>query len=293
MTAKRLMLLSLLMSVVGLSILLLTQSNKATTSAAPSGVKLNSKVLVSTRTIEVGQSYSPNMFRWKELPHGELADYIDYVTPEDIKSVNLVSGIARSKLTKGQVLSLADIVEPSTGYSLSLKLQSGFRAISVPVDSVTANSGFIQPGDRVDILLLASKDGELMRMGNSSQGLYVTTIANDVRVLAFNDAQSAESYQQARARDSHEDGRLPDDSTVSLEVSPNQANQIVLAKQLGKLTLALRSQNKSSVEEKQVDAATIDTISPGNAQVLPDVGLVEFRASKKQINNKTGADNNG
>lgn len=290
MTAKRLMLLSLLMSVIGLTVLLLNQSNKASNSTPQTAAELNSKVLVSTRTVEVGQPYSPNMFRWKEIPNGELTDYIDFVTPEDIKSVNLISGIARTKFTKGQVLSLADITEPSGGYSLSLKLQPGFRAISVPVDQVTANSGFVQPGDRVDLLLLASKNGELMRYGNSSQGLYVNTIVNDARVLAFNNTQAPESYQQAR--DSY-GAVIPDDSTVSLEVTPAQANQIVLAKQLGKLTLALRSQTESASENTPAHAATLKTLSPDNAQVLPDVGLVEFRANKKQVNNNTGADNNG
>lgn len=292
MTAKRLMLLSLLMSVVALFVLL-TQDNKATASSVQPAAELNSKVLISTQTIQVGQSYSPNMFRWKELPNSELVDYIDYVTPEDIKSVSLVSGIARTKFTKGQVLSLADIVEPKGGYSLSLKLQAGFRAISVPVDQVTASSGFIQPGDSVDILLLASKDGELQRYGNSSQGLYVSTIVSGVRVLAFNHTLSAESFQQAR--DSYSEAGIPDNSTVSLQVTPEQANQIVLAKQLGKLTLALRSQNQSDVEgmaEQLVKTATVNTISPDNAQVLPDVGLVEFRADKKQVNNKTGEDDN-
>ncbi|MCW1891484.1 RcpC/CpaB family pilus assembly protein [Vibrio chagasii] len=49
----------------------------------------------------------------------------------------------------------------------------------------------------------------------------------------------------------------PDDSSVSLEVTPEQANQVVLAKQLGKLTLVLRGQNedpKSNSARKFSDA---------------------------------------
>ncbi|CAK3133343.1 Flp pilus assembly protein CpaB [Vibrio sp. 10N.286.55.E10] len=293
MTAKRLMLLSLFCSVLGISVLLLSQTNsESATTSSKQAVKQTVKVLVPTRTIEIGQAYTPNSFRWKEVPQQELENYIDHVTPEDISADHSMSGLARTKLVKDSILSKADITEPEGGYSLSLKLQPGYRAISVPVDQVTSNSGFIEPGDRVDILLLGSQDGELLRYGNSSQGLYVTTIAHDVRVLAFNDKQTAESYQKARESNHYENG-IPDDSSVSLEVTPEQANQVVLAKQLGKLTLVLRGQNEDPNQTQNANSATLKAISPDTTQVLPDVGLVEFRADNKTINNKTGADNNG
>ncbi|PMG12065.1 Flp pilus assembly protein CpaB [Vibrio splendidus] len=293
MTAKRLMLLSLFCSVLGLSVLLLSQTNnESATTSSKQAAKQMVKVLVPTRTIEIGQTYTPNSFRWKEVPQQELENYIDHVTPEDISADHTMSGLARTKLVKDSILSKVDITEPEGGYSLSLKLQPGYRAISVPVDQVTSNSGFIEPGDRVDILLLGSQDGELLRYGNSSQGLYVTTIVHDARVLAFNNKQTAESYQKARESNGFENG-IPDDSSVSLEVTPEQANQVVLAKQLGKLTLVLRGQNEAQDQPQHANAVTLKVISPDTTQVLPDVGLVEFRAENKTVNNKTGADNNG
>lgn len=293
MTAKRLMLLSLFCSVLGLSVLLLSQTNsESATTSSKQAAKQMVKVLVPTRTIEIGQTYTPNSFRWKEVPQQELENYIDHVTPEDISADHTMSGLARTKLVKDSVLSKADITEPKGGYSLSLKLQPGYRAISVPVDQVTSNSGFIEPGDRVDILLLGSQDGELLRYGNSSQGLYVTTIVHDARVLAFNNKQTAESYQKARESNGFENG-IPDDSSVSLEVTPEQANQVVLAKQLGKLTLVLRGQNEAQDQPQHANAVTLKVISPDTTQVLPDVGLVEFRADNKTVKTNTGADNNG
>ncbi|MEZ9480137.1 Flp pilus assembly protein CpaB [Vibrio splendidus] len=293
MTAKRLMLLSLFCSVLGISVLLLSQTNNESAStSSKQAVKQTVKVLVPTRTIEIGQAYTPNSFRWKEVPQQELENYIDHVTPEDISADHTMSGLARTKLVKDSILSKADITEPEGGYSLSLKLQPGYRAISVPVDQVTSNSGFIEPGDRVDILLLGSQDGELLRYGNSSQGLYVTTIVHDARVLAFNDKQTAESYQKARESNQHKKV-VPDDSSVSLEVTPEQANQVVLAKQLGKLTLVLRGQNEAQDQPQHANAVTLKVISPDTTQVLPDVGLVEFRADTKTVKTNTGADNNG
>ena len=290
MTAKRLMLLSLFCSLLGLSVLLLSQPQNDPESTPVSTTKQMIKVLVPARTIEIGQAYSPNMFRWKHISLEELENYIDYVTPKDISKENSMTGLARTKLIKDSLLSKTDITEPKGGYSLSLKLQPGYRAISVPVDQITANSGFVQPGDRVDILLLGSQDGELLRYGNVSQGLYVTTIIHDARVLAFNDTQIAESYQ--KVRDSY-GAVIPENSSVSLEVTPAQANQLVLAEQLGKLTLALRGQSEVQQNTQQANSTTLKVISPDTIQVLPDVGLVEFRASNKTVNHKSGDNNNG
>ncbi|MCZ8486335.1 RcpC/CpaB family pilus assembly protein [Vibrio lentus] len=61
-------------------------------------------------------------------------------------------------------------------------MQPGYRAISVPVDQVTSNSGFIEPGDRVDILLLGSQDGELPLWQFIS------------RIVRYNDSMMQESW---------------------------------------------------------------------------------------------------
>ncbi len=50
-----------------------------------------------------------------------------------------------------------------------MKLQPGYRAISVPVDQVTSNSGLLSR--KVVDILYSNKDGELLRYGNSSQEL--------------------------------------------------------------------------------------------------------------------------
>ena len=114
MTAKRLMLLSLFCSVLGISVLLLSQTNsESATTSSKQAAKQTVKVLVPTRTIEIGQTYTPNSFRWKEVPQQELENYIDHVTPDDISAAHTMSGLARTKLVKDSILSKADITEPA------------------------------------------------------------------------------------------------------------------------------------------------------------------------------------
>lgn len=290
MTAKRLIFLSLLVSVIGIGILLIVPNDNHDISTIEQKKSETKRILVANQAIQIGQIYSPNSFRWQETPVMELVDYIDYITTEEMKNIDIQSGIARVAFEKGQVISKSDLVSVKGEDSLSIAVRSGYRAISVPVDQVTANSGLVKPGDSVDILLLASKDGELMKYGNSAQGLYVNTIAYDVRVLAFNRALSRDSDSKAQGT---YDAGFPDDSTVSLEVKPEQANQIVLANQLGRLTLSLRGVTDIGKPAAVSKSVTFESISPEAAQVLPDVGLVEFRATDKKVNSKTGAGNNG
>ncbi|KLN66735.1 Flp pilus assembly protein CpaB [Vibrio sp. VPAP30] len=280
MTAKRLMVLSLVLSVVGIAILLLGQAN----SVAPlpqSSSEQFTKVLIAKHSIRVGQPFTLNMFKWKEISEQELTNYLDYITEEQFSRLSLKAGIAHIAIKSGQVMSSADLIRPEGGVSMAYNVRSGYRAISVPVDEVTANSGFVQPGDKVDILMLGSQVSELKKYDNLVQGLYVTTIAKDVRVLAFNELSSSENFQKQR---SSYGADLPDNSSVSLEVTPEQATQIVLANQIGKLTLSLRGADEIDAEIEQPFTVTSKLINPDSQQVAPNVGLIQLRPNSVKSN---------
>ncbi|MFM2587856.1 Flp pilus assembly protein CpaB [Vibrio sp. TBV020] len=280
MTAKRLMLLSLVLSAVGIAILLLNQSNTDTTSPQPAS-EVFKKVLVAKQAVDVGQPYNLNMFKWKEVSQQELENYLDYISEQQFTDLNLRSGIAHIAIKNGQVMSANDFTRPEGGVSLALNVRSGYRAISVPVDEVTANSGFVQPGDKVDILMLGSQVSELKKYNNEVTGLYVKTIATGVRVLAFNELATSENFQKQR---SSYGADLPDNSSVSLEVTPQQATQIVLANQIGKLTLSLRGANEADSEIAEPFTVTSTLMNPDSKKVAPDFGLIELRPTKDKTN---------
>lgn len=177
-------------------------------------------------------------------------------------------------------MSQSDFLTLEDGAFLSVLLRPGYRAVSVGVDHITANSGLIRPGDHVDVLLLASKEKELRSTGNETRSLYVKTIVQNVRVLALNDALQIDRYQEEKKRNK---GMLPEKSAVTLEVLPAQANTVILANQLGTLSMLLRNSSDNSIlANTQVD---IGDIFPEIKQVQPDIGLIEFRAKQKQVLN--------
>src|SRR5208283_3735616 len=103
--------------------------------------------------------------------------------------------------------------------SFSTVIEPGMRAVTVPVDDVRGVAGFISPGDFVDIVLTRT---------DASAGPVSDVILQHVKVLAID--QTATEHQ-----DSPKVARA-----VTLEVSQEQALKILLAVNVGKLSLILR-----------------------------------------------------
>ena len=106
--------------------------------------------------------------------------------------------------------------------TFSGKVEDGFRAMTVRVDEINSMSGFLQPGDKVD-LLLSYGSGSNYQIFPLIQKLDV--IATGVQTLV--DKSSSGS---ARAF-----------STITVHVSPTNGQKITLGQQVGKITALLRN----------------------------------------------------
>jgi len=117
------------------------------------------------------------------------------------------------------------IVKPGDRDFLQVVLSPGARAIAIPVATGGASTGFLFPGDRVDVILtqkFADSGAPLTRRSVSE------TVVENLRVLVIDavDAKMATGNTFGR--------------TVTLEVTPDQAEKINVATELGKLSLTLR-----------------------------------------------------
>jgi len=124
----------------------------------------------------------------------------------------------------GEPIRRGNIVRPGDRDFLQVVLTPGSRAISIPVATSGASTGLLFPGDRVDVILTQNFKGEGTTITRRSVS---ETVVENLRVLAIDalDAKAGGSF-----------GR-----TVSLEVTPEQAEKINVATELGKLSLTLRS----------------------------------------------------
>lgn len=111
---------------------------------------------------------------------------------------------------------------------LSRQVSPGMRALAIPVNAVSGVAGFVLPGDRVDILLTRSA-------GNGSDSNVTDIILQNITVLGI-DQESDQTRERAEVA-----------RTATVEVTPEQAQKLALAQQVGTLSLALRG--ASTVEQ--------------------------------------------
>ncbi len=110
-------------------------------------------------------------------------------------------------------------------------IKSGLRAISINVSGAAAVSGMVRPNDRVDVLGTFSFPS---RQHPGELELVTLTVIQDVTVLATG-SETAKTAPNAG-------GRPGSYNTVTLEVTPREAEMLVFAEQIkGRLALALRN----------------------------------------------------
>ncbi len=158
-----------------------------------------------------------------DLPAGAKLD-----TP--VARAELIGAMIRRSLAQSEALLPADLLHPGDHGFLAAVLGAGKRAISVGVDAVSGTAGLIWPGDRVDLVLTQSQDDVTLPAGKR---VSAETVLTDVRVIAIDQqlvqgaSPGVSDAQPAR--------------TVTLEVSPPEAERVAVAVKLGRLSLAVRS----------------------------------------------------
>ena len=135
-------------------------------------------------------------------------------TPGD--RIALIAVAQNEPVTKGKISGFGG--RPT----MSRQVADGMRAISIRVDDVVGVAGFVLPGDRVDIMLTR-------RIGPSANNLVNEVLLQNVSVLGINQTADQQADQPIVGR------------TATVEVTPEQAQKLVLAQQAGSLSLALRS----------------------------------------------------
>jgi pilus assembly protein CpaB len=114
-----------------------------------------------------------------------------------------------------------DDIDDKAGMGLSALMTQGMRAVGIKVSAEDVAGGFVQPRCRVDIMSV------IQRNENET---YAKVILQDILVLAVDQMASRPEDKMAT---------LP--STVTVEVTPEQAEKLGLAMQLGRIKLTLRA----------------------------------------------------
>jgi pilus assembly protein CpaB len=187
-------------------------------------------VIVAAQDIPARVTITPEMLARITRP----ASAIDPNTVSDPRLA--VGALTLITIPAGSSITTAMIGHPSD-VGLPVRLKPGMRAVSIPIDKVKGVSGLIEPGDYVDVLADPPKAGAIPPP--------VSAILRGVRVLAIGDtlenSSATPSPQEATSQ------------TVTLEVTPKQADLLVMADLNTTLRLALRSP-KEPLNSEPVEA---------------------------------------
>jgi pilus assembly protein CpaB len=128
----------------------------------------------------------------------------------------------------------------SVGRSLATKIPRGYRAVSLAVTDVTGVSSLVAANNYVDVLATVKLGSGL---GSTNQRVFVTTLFQNVMVLAvgsdLGEVRTVSPDQDAMAMLAQQEREKF--STVTLALTPQQAQDLVLVQDIGDITLALRS----------------------------------------------------
>jgi pilus assembly protein CpaB len=213
---------------------------------APQAVAATGTIVVAAAPLAFGTVLTPDNVSeipWTEpgLPEGAFATKTDLL--KDGRRVVL------SAMERSEMIVRPKVTAPGQRASLSVLLEEGQRAVTVRVDDIRGVAGFILPGDRVDVVLLRTETlkGETE---NSADVLleYVKVLAIDQLVNERQDQPAVATVAKA----------------VTLQVSPAQAQKILLAGNIGKLSLVLRQPGEARLA--QGGRITDGDLGPGFAR---------------------------
>jgi pilus assembly protein CpaB len=239
--------------VAAIALALFVRNLAAPPKSAPSPAQIAqappmSRVLVAKRELAIGERLSADNMTWQPWPAATLnvafiTDGVaaaapttgavaavgqagkmmtDMATGGGPKMQAMIGDIVKEPIYAGEPITDHKVVRAGQSGYMAVRLPAGMRALSLPISADSAAGGFIQPGDRVDIMTTHPDSGK-------SGQMITEVVLQNVLVLAID-----------QHTDSPKAGAALPGATITLEVPADSATIVARARTLG-LTLALRS----------------------------------------------------
>jgi pilus assembly protein CpaB len=175
-----------------------------------------SSVVVAAQALPVGaliteQDVKTIAWSGGAVPPGFISDPAQVIGRGLLSSIEPNEPIMQGKLAA-----------EGAGGGLSVLIDEGMRALSIPVDQIVGVAGFVLPSSRVDVLLTLQ--------GAQNNEPTTRIIMQNVKALA-----AGQTIQQDK------EGKPLAVGVVTFLVSPEQAETLALASQQGRIQLALRN----------------------------------------------------
>ncbi len=195
-------------------------------------------VYVAARDIPIGAVIDANMLTTRPWPEHLVVE--GFVVGAE-QGQRIIDTVVRAPFKRNEPINSAKLINPDDPNFMAGELSAGMRLVTMGSDEISAVAGFVFPGDSVDVLVTHNvlregySEADLADLGVSAANAteeVTETLLRDVRVLAV-DQRSTSGVDDS--------GGVIVPRSVSLEVTPQDAQRLRLAEEIGRLSLALRS----------------------------------------------------
>jgi pilus assembly protein CpaB len=213
----------------------------------------NSKADVATRPVVVAN---------RDIPEGSAIDRIALSTAQwpmqavpvgAFASIDSVAGrVAAVAVYNGEPIVPGRLAPVGTGPGLELKIPPGQRAMAVRINDVAGISGLLQPNSRVDVLVA-------IRDENGSDRQVAKLFMSNMLVLSVGTEVQRDTQ-----------GKPINATTVTLAVTPEEAERLLIAMNTGAIQLVLRGYgDPDSVRTKGASSGDVLNQLRGTSTVVP------------------------
>ncbi|HEY0877289.1 MAG TPA: Flp pilus assembly protein CpaB [Zeimonas sp.] len=209
-------------------------------------------VVVARRDLEPGTAVDTASMALREVPVDLVPG--SAVRPEEFD--RHVGARIAQPMRSGEPL-LAGVLVGTDASTFSTRIRPGIRAMSILVDEVNSVSGMLQPGDRIDLLFTVRPP---VAPGSPPAQEVTSTLMQDLAVLA--------TGRQVRAG-TGESGGMRHFTAITVEVSPAQAQRLIVAQRTGKLTAMLRNpDDRQPLPARAMDLNALLGVDPPRQAVV-------------------------
>ena len=190
----------------------------------------STKVVVAAADIQLGSRLSSQMLKTVDWPAGSIP------AGATTKAETLEDRVVKTSVLRGEPILEAKLAPVGTKGGLSAVIPEGKRAMTVRVNDVIGVAGFALPGNYVDIVINTQLDGA----GGAGKQISKIVLENILVLAVAQEANRDETKPRVV-------------NAVTLELTPEQAEKLDLARSVGTLSLVLRNQiDKDGVETRGI-----------------------------------------
>ncbi|HBC3532783.1 TPA: Flp pilus assembly protein CpaB [Vibrio vulnificus] len=202
-----------------------------------STVEHKAKVLTTNLALAKGSFIERESLVWKEVSLAERESLGEVFLQPVFELDQIAGSVAVQFIPADSVLSPEMLLRPEQSDFLSALVKPGMRAISIELDPMAAGLGLLRPGNKVDVLLTSQSEIDQDANGTPIyNNMAVETVLQNIHLLAIGNQYSPHQKPEKSAKSY-------DPTSVTFEVSLQDAEKLVLASKLGELSLVLRGNN--------------------------------------------------